>query len=146
METYNLIKALHIISIIAWMAGLLYLPRLYVYHSEKLAEPVLNETFKTMERRLMLFIMNPAMISTWLFGLALVLYNKEAFIFTLWFLLKFLLVLILSAYHGFLSICRKNFLNKSNKRSSYFFRVINEVPTIVLILIVFLAVFKPNFF
>ncbi len=143
---YLLFKSFHIISFVAWMAGLFYLPRLFVYHSEESIDSNTYKKFILMEKRLLKFIMNPAMISTWLFGLALVLYNKEAFIFTLWFLLKFLLVLILSAYHGFLSICRKNFLNKSNKRSSYFFRVINEVPTIVLILIVFLAVFKPNFF
>ena len=143
---YLLFKSFHIISFVAWMAGLFYLPRLFVYHSEESIDSNTYKKFILMEKRLLKFIMNPAMISTWLFGLALVLYNKEAFIFTLWFLLKFLLVLILSAYHGFLSICRKNFLNKSNKRSSYFFRVINEVPTIILILIVFLAVFKPNFF
>ena len=140
------LKILHIFFMISAFAGIFYLPRLFVYHSEESIDSNTYKKFILMEKRLLKFIMNPAMISTWLFGLALVLYNKEAFIFTLWFLLKFLLVLILSAYHGFLSICRKNFLNKSNKRSSYFFRVINEVPTIVLILIVFLAVFKPNFF
>ena len=126
---YLLFKSFHIISFVAWMAGLFYLPRLFVYHSEE--RVYIYNTYKKfilMEKRLLKFIMNPSMISTWLFGLALVLYNKEAFIFTLWFLLKFLLVLILSALSRFLSICRKNFLNKSNKRSSYFFRVINEVP------------------
>ena len=140
---YLLFKSFHIISFVAWMAGLFYLPRLFVYHSEESINSNTYKKFILMEKRLLKFIMNPAMISTWLFGLALVLYNKEAFIFTLWFLLKFLLVLILSAYHGFLSICRKNFLNKSNKRSSYFFRVINEVPTIILIVVVFVVIFKP---
>ena len=140
---YLLFKSFHIISFVAWMAGLFYLPRLFVYHSEENIDSSTYKKFLLMEKRLLKYIMNPAMISTWIFGLALTFYSIESIIFTLWFLLKFLLVLILSAYHGFLSVCRKSFINKSNKRSAHFFRIINEIPTVILILVVFLVVFKP---
>ena len=143
MNFYLFFKALHLIAIISWMAGLLYLPRIFVYHAEAKNDEVKN-TFKVMERRLFVYIMNPAMILTWFFGLAM-LFNSSTIIFTLWFLLKFILVIILSAFHGFLSVCRKNFVNNSNTKSAKFYRLINEIPTVLLILIVFLVVFQPNY-
>ena len=142
---YLFFKSLHIISFVAWMAGLFYLPRLFVYHSEENLNSKTYKKFSLMERKLLKFIMNPAMVSTWIFGLALVFYNLDSDIFSLWFLLKLILVLILSAFHGFLSVCRKKFLNNSNKKSAYFYRIINEVPTVILVLVVFLVVYKPNF-
>ncbi|PPR25132.1 MAG: hypothetical protein CFH34_01579, partial [Alphaproteobacteria bacterium MarineAlpha9_Bin4] len=100
--------------------------------------------FSLMEKRLLKLIMNPAMISTWIFGIALAFYNLNSNIFSLWFILKLILVIILSAFHGFLSICRKNFINNSNTKSSFFYRIINEIPTVILIFVVLLVVFKPT--
>ena len=141
---YLLFKSLHIISFVAWMAGLLYLPRLFVYHCEEKFNSNTYKKFELMEKRLLKFIMNPAMILTWFFGVAM-LFNSITIVFTLWFLLKFILVIILSAFHGFLSVCRKNFLNNSNTKSARFYRLINEIPTVLLIFIVFLVVFQPNY-
>ena len=141
---YLFIKSLHIISFVAWMAGLLYLPRLFVYHSEEKVDSHTYERFCLMEYRLLKFIMNPAMVATWIFGLLLILYD-DSLIFSLWFIIKLILVLLLSGFHGFLSVCRKNFSNKNNHRNSRYFRIINEFPTIILIAVVFLVVFKPNF-
>ena len=126
------------------MAGLLYLPRLFVYHSEEKRDSYIYERFCLMEYRLLRFIMNPAMVATWIFGLLLTLYD-ESLIFSLWFIMKLILVLLLSGFHGFLSVCRKNFFNKNNHKNSRYFRIINEFPTIILIAVVFLVVFKPNF-
>ena len=106
---YLLFKSLHIISFVAWMAGLLYLPRLFVYHCEEKFNSNTYKKFELMEKRLLKFIMNPAMILTWFFGVAM-LFNSITIVFTLWFLLKFILVMMLSAFHGFLSVCRKNLL------------------------------------
>ena len=142
---YLFLKSFHIISFVAWMAGLLYLPRLFVYHSEERFNSKIYKKFLLMEKKLLKFIMNPAMISTWIFGLALAAYNMNSATFSLWFFLKFILVIILSGFHGFLAVCRKKFINNSNKKTAHFFRVINEIPTIILILIVFLVVFKPTF-
>ena len=141
---YLLFKSLHIISFVAWMAGLLYLPRLFVYHCEEKFNSNTYKKFELMEKRLLKFIMNPAMILTWFFGIAM-LFNSITIVFTLWFLLKFILVMMLSAFHGFLSVCRKNFVNNSNTKSAKFYRLINEIPTVLLILIVFLVVFQPNY-
>ncbi len=141
---YLLFKSLHIISFVAWMAGLLYLPRLFVYHCEEKFNSNTYKKFELMEKRLLKFIMNPAMILTWFFGVAM-LFNSITIVFTLWFLLKFILVMMLSAFHGFLSVCRKNFVNNSNTKSAKFYRLINEIPTVLLILIVFLVVFQPNY-
>ena len=138
---YLLFKSLHIISFVAWMAGLLYLPRLFVYHCEEKFNSNTYKKFELMEKRLLKFIMNPAMILTWFFGVAM-LFNSITIVFTLWFLLKFILVMMLSAFHGFLSVCRKNFVNNSNTKSAKFYRLINEIPTVLLILIVFLVVFQ----
>ena len=142
---YLLFKSLHIISFVAWMAGLLYLPRLFVYHCDEKYNSRTYKKFLLMELRLLKFIMNPSMIATWFFGILLYLMNIDALSHSLWFSLKFFLVILLSAYHGYLSICRKKFVSNSNKNSPRFYKFLNEVPTVILILIVFLVTFKPRF-
>jgi putative membrane protein len=141
---YLWIKALHIIAVIAWMAGMLYLPRLFVYHCEAEPGSKQSETFKVMERRLLRAIINPAMIATWLLGLALIwLMGKDAFLAAGWLHLKVVLVLGLSALHGMLARYRKDFAADRNRHTAKFYRVINEIPTVLLIAIVILAVVKP---
>ena len=142
MNLYLTLKAIHIIAVISWMVGLLYLPRLFVYHVENNSAES-SKIFKVMEKRLMKIIMNPAMIVTWASGLSVLWILVFNSIFSLWLSIKFLLVIALSGYHGFLSKCLKDFELDRNIRSSKFFRVINEIPTIILIIIVFLAIFKP---
>ena len=142
MNLYLSLKAIHIIAVISSMVGLLYLPRLFVYHVENNSAES-SKIFKVMEKRLMKIIMNPAMIVTWLSGLFVLWIIGFNNIFSLWLSIKFLFVIILSGYHGFLSKCLKDFESDRNKRSSKFFRVINEIPTIILIIIVFLVIFKP---
>jgi putative membrane protein len=142
MNLYLTLKAIHVIAVISWMVGLLYLPRLFVYHVENNSSES-SKIFKVMEKRLMKIIMNPAMIVTWLSGLSVLWIIGFNNIFSLWLSIKFLFVIILSGYHGFLSKCLKDFESDRNKRSSKFFRVINEIPTIILIIIVFLVIFKP---
>ena len=142
MNLYLTLKAIHVIAVISWMVGLLYLPRLFVYHVENNSLES-SKIFKVMEKRLMKIIMNPAMIITWLSGLSVLWILGFNNIFSLWLSIKFLFVIVLSGYHGFLSKCLKDFESDRNKRSSKFFRVINEIPTIILIIIVFLAIFKP---
>ena len=138
---YEWIKALHVIAVISWMAGMLYLPRLFVYHCEAEPGSKQSETFKIMERRLLKAIINPAMIVTWLAGLYLVwagqLYSAP------WFHAKFLLVLILSGVHGFFARWVKDFAADQNSRSQKFYRIINEVPTVLMILIVICVIVKP---
>ena len=146
MNTYLLFKSIHLIAVISWMAGLLYLPRIFVYHSESIVNKKskdLVSTFKIMERRLFLYIMNPAMIVSWIFG-ALLIYSIgfENFI-SLWLEIKLLLVLLLTIYHFFLFYCLKKFAENTNSYSSKFYRIINEIPTILLILIILIVVFKP---
>ena len=142
MNLYLTLKAIHVIAVISWMVGLLYLPRLFVYHVEN-NSPKSSKIFKVMEKRLMKIIMNPAMIVTWFSGLSVLWILGFNNIFSLWLSIKFLFVIVLSGYHGFLSKCLKDFESDRNKRSSKFFRVINEIPTIILIIIVFLVIFKP---
>jgi putative membrane protein len=142
MNLYLTLKAIHIIAVISWMVGLLYLPRLFVYHVENNSAES-SKIFKVMEKRLMKIIMNPAMIITWLSGLSVLWILGFNNISSLWLSIKFLFVIVLSGYHGFLSKCLKDFESDRNKRSSKFFRVINEIPTIILIIIVFLVIFKP---
>jgi putative membrane protein len=142
MSLYLTLKAIHIIAVVSWMVGLLYLPRLFVYHVENNNEQTSN-IFKVMEKRLMKIIMNPAMIITWITGLSIWWILGLETIFSLWLSLKFILVLALSGYHGFLSKCLKDFELDRNIRSSKFFRFINEIPTIILIIVVFLVIFKP---
>ena len=142
MSLYLTLKAIHIIAVVSWMVGLLYLPRLFVYHVENNNEQA-SKIFKVMEKRLMKIIMNPAMIITWITGLSIWWILGLETIFSLWLSLKFILVLVLSGYHGFLSKCLKDFELDRNIRSSKFFRFINEIPTIILIIVVFLVIFKP---
>ena len=138
---YAWVKAFHIIAVIAWMAGMLYLPRLFVYHCAAAKGSVQSETFKTMERRLLRAIINPAMIVTWLAGLYLV-WAGHWYVAG-WFHVKFLLVLLLSGVHGFLARAVRDFAADRNQRSQKFYRIINEVPTTLMIGIVLLAVLKP---
>ena len=142
MNFYLFFKALHLIAIISWMAGLLYLPRIFVYHAETKNDDVKN-ILKVMERRLFVYIMNPAMILSWLFGLILIHSIGIQSFGEFWLIAKIGLVLILTFYHFFLFNCLKNFSLDRNERSSKFYRVINEVPTVLLIVIIFLVVFKP---
>jgi len=138
---YLWLKALHIISVVAWMAGMLYLPRLFVDHAGVAPGGEPAASFKVMERRLMRAIINPAMIATWIFGLALA-YSGNWWLAP-WFHAKVLLVLLMSAVHGLLSRWRKDFERDANRHSQKFYRIINEVPTILLIGIVILVVLKP---
>jgi putative membrane protein len=137
------VKALHVISVIAWMAGMLYLPRLFVYHADAERGSVQSETFKVMERRLYRGITTPAMIGAWVFGLWL------AFGFGIvdfsqgWMWLKAVLVIVLSAFHGWLGTHLRAFANDANTHSSRFFRGINEIPTVIMIVIVIAVVVKP---
>ena len=143
MNSYLLFKSLHLIAVISWMAGLLYLPRIFVYHVENLKDKNTSVIFKTMERKLYFYIMTPAMILTWFFGLILISSLGFEVLSTLWIKLKLFLVVLLTLYHFCLFILFKDFKLDQNTKSSKFFRIINEVPTILLILIVFIVVFKP---
>ena len=141
---YNIFLSLHIISFTAWMAGMFYLPRLFVYHSQKDTGSDSSETFKVMERKLMKMIMNPAMVSTWVFGLLLIGQIGFEAMLELWLQIKLLMVLLMSGCHGFFSKIIRDFANDQRGHSENFFRYINELPTILLIIIVIMAVFKPN--
>jgi len=143
---YEWIKAFHIIAVIAWMAGMLYLPRLFVYHCAAETGSVQSETFKVMERRLLRAIINPAMVATWVFGLWLAWLGPDSrygWFASGWLWAKIILVLGLSAVHGLLARWRKDFARDRNRHSPRFYRIINEVPTLLMILIVFLVVLKP---
>ena len=143
MNFYLLFKSLHLIAVISWMAGLLYLPRIFVYHVENKQKKEAADIFEVMESKLFYYIMRPAMILTWIFGLILIYLNGIEIFSQLWMQIKIVLVILLSAYNDYLGKCLISLKNNSNTRSSKFFRVINEVPTIMLILIVFLVIFKP---
>ena len=135
----NLIKTIHIISVISWMAGLLYLPRIFVYHSEKNITKETSDTFKIMERKLYRYIMTPAAILTWISGLLMLHY----FNFELWLITKLAFVLALTVFHIFCGIWLNKFAMDLNQHTSNFFRLRNEIPTILLIFIVLLVIFKP---
>ena len=143
MNFYLTLKALHLIAVISWMAGLLYLPRIFVYHAEKSSETNVSEVFKIMEFKLYNYIMMPAMILSWIFGLLLISSIGFDQLSNYWLILKVIFVVILTAYHFFLGTCLNKFRRNENKFSSRFFRVFNEIPTLLLILIIFLVVFKP---
>ena len=146
MNTYLLFKSIHLIAVISWMAGLLYLPRIFVYHSEAVANNKpedLMSTFKVMERRLFIYIMNPAMIVSWIFGILLIYTIGLDSLSFLWLNLKLIFVVLLTVYHFFLMYCLRKFAVDSNSFSSKFYRIINEIPTILLILVIFVIVFKP---
>ena len=138
---YEWIKAFHIIAVIAWMAGMLYLPRLFVYHCTAEPGSPQSETFKVMERRLLRAIINPAMILTWALGLALVFLGGWAY--ATWFQIKFALVLVMSGVSGMFARYVRDFAADRNRHSQKFYRIINEIPTVILIAIVILAVVKP---
>ena len=142
MNTYLLFKSLHLISVISWMAGLLYLPRIFVYHSENENE-IVTTVFKTMERKLFYYIMTPAMLLSWIFGLALIHEIGFQELASLWLQLKLFFVILLTLYHLYLGILLNKFKYDQNKKSSKFYRLINEIPTLLLILIVFIVIFKP---
>ena len=143
MNSYLLFKSLHLIAVISWMAGLLYLPRIFVYHVENQEKKEATDIFEVMENKLFYYIMRPAMIFTWIFGLILIYLNGIEIFSQLWMQIKIVLVILLSAYNDYLRKCLLSLKDNSNTRSSKFFRIINEVPTIMLILIVFLVIFKP---
>jgi putative membrane protein len=141
---YLWLKALHIIAVISWMAGMLYLPRLFVYHVDAAVGSVQSETFKVMERRLLKAIINPAMIATWLLGLWLIwLMGKDAFLQAGWLQAKLALVIAMSGLHGFLARWVKDFAADRNRHTAKFYRIVNEIPTVLMIFIVLLATVKP---
>ena len=143
MNSYLLFKSLHLIAVVSWMAGLLYLPRIFVYHVENFEKKQATEIFEIMERRLYFYIMWPAMILSWVLGIILILnIGIEAFSF-FWLQIKLGLVVLLTIYHEYLGKCMKSLKSRKNKKSSKFYRIINEIPTILLILIVFIVIFKP---
>ena len=143
MNYYLLFKSLHLIAVISWMAGLLYLPRIFVYHVENLEKKETTDIFEVMEKRLYFYIMRPAMILSWLFGIILIYVSGTDIFSQLWLHIKLGLVVILTIYHEYLGICLKSLKLKTNTKTSKFFRIINEVPTIILIFIIFIVIFKP---
>ena len=143
MNSYLLFKSLHLIAVVSWMAGLLYLPRIFVYHVENKNKKEATDIFEVMEKRLFIYIMRPAMIFTWIFGLILIYLIGIEIFSQLWMQLKIVLVILLSAYNDYLGKWLLSLKNNSNTRSAKFFRIINEIPTVMLIFIVFLVIFKP---
>ena len=143
MNLYLLFKSLHLIAVISWMAGLLYLPRIFVYHAEYNLETKTSEIFKIMEKKLFFYIMTPAMVLSWLFGLLLIQSIGFEQLGQTWMILKIIFVLILTFYHFYLGNILNQFKFNNNIHSHKFYRYINEIPTILLILIVFVVIFKP---
>ena len=143
MNSYLLFKSLHLIAVISWMAGLLYLPRIFVYHVENINDQNSSNIFKILERKLYFYIMMPAMILSWLFDLILISIIGFALLLTTWIQLKLIFVVLLSFYHFYLGHFLDKLKSGRNIKTSRFFRIINEVPTILLILIVFIVIFKP---
>ena len=140
---YDWLRALHVIAVISWMSGMLYLPRLFVYHADAPKGSDQSETFKTMEHRLLKIIMNPAMIATWIFGLSLLYANPGLLQGQGWMHAKLLLVVLMSGVHGMLAKRVKVFLRDENDKPAKFFRILNEAPTVLMIIIVILAVAEP---
>ena len=143
MNYYLLFKSLHLIAVISWMAGLLYLPRIFVYHVENFQKKETTKIFETMEKKLYFYIMRPAMILSWLFGIILIHINGFDVLFSLWIQIKLVLVIALSVYNEYLGKCLNSLKNGTNQKSAKFYRIINEIPTVLLILIVFFVIFKP---
>ena len=143
MNTYLLFKSLHLIAVISWMAGLLYLPRIFVYHSQNNAQPIISEVFKVMEKKLFYYIMTPAMILSWIFGLLLI--HEIGFdkLGQTWMILKLIFVTLLTFYHFYLGRILRQFKEDLNTYTHKFYRLINEIPTLLLILIIFVVIFKP---
>ena len=143
MNLYLFFKSFHLIAVISWMAGLLYLPRIFVYHSEANHESQKN-IFKTMERKLYNYIMMPAMLLSWLFGILLIHNIGFSVFLELWMQIKIFVVIILTYYHFTLGRYLNDFANNNNQKTSRFFRIYNEIPTIILIVVIFVVVFKPQ--
>jgi protoporphyrinogen IX oxidase len=141
---YDVIKSLHLVSIISWMVGLLYLPRLFVYHSETKHMSEIDKTFLVMELRLLKIIMKPSILLTYFFGLILI-FENNYLVYETYFLIKLLLVILLSIFHMYLSILYKNFEKGYRLKKANYYRKINEIPTILMIFIILLIIVKPNF-
>ncbi len=143
VSLYPWFKAIHIIAVISWMAGLFYLPRLFVYHCERAqAGSESSETFKIMEQKLLKVIMNPAMITSWIFGILMILTGAMNWL-SIWFLMKFLAVMMMSGFHGWCAARVRDFSLDKNMRSGRYYRFMNEVPTLLMIFIVVMVVIKP---
>ena len=143
MNYYLLFKSLHLITVISWMAGLLYLPRIFVYHIENYHKKEAADIFITMEKKLYFYIMIPAMALSWFLGLLLFLIIGFSSLSLFWVKLKLIFIVLLTIYHFYLGNCLEKLKNDQNSKSSNFFRIINEIPTILLIIIIFIVVFKP---
>ena len=143
MNIYLLFKSLHLISVISWMAGLLYLPRIYVYHSQNNDKQLVSDVFKIMEKKLFFYIMTPAMVLSWIFGILLIHEIGFEQLGQKWMILKLVFVVILTVYHFYLGRILAQFKEDTNKHSHKYYRFINEIPTLLLILIIFVVIFKP---
>ena len=143
MNTYLFFKSIHLIAVISWMVGLLYLPRIFVYHIENYHKKEAANIFKTMEKKLYFYIMIPAMVLSWFLGLILFLIIGFSSLSLFWVKLKLIFIVLLTIYHFYLGNCLRKLKNDQNSKSSNFFRIINEIPTILLIIIIFIVVFKP---
>ena len=143
MNLYLIIKSLHLIAVISWMVGLLYLPRIFVYHVENFEKNETTDIFEIMEKRLYNYIMRPAMLFSWIFGIILIYLIGLDVLLNLWMQIKLALIIILSGYHEYLGKCLMSLKNRTNTKTAKFYRYINEVPTILLILIVFIVIIKP---
>ena len=143
MNLYLVIKSLHLIAVISWMAGLLYLPRIFVYHVENFEKKETTAIFETMEKRLYNFIMRPAMLFLWIFWIVLIYIIGFEILSNLWMQIKLALVIFLSAYHEYLGKCIIKLKERTNTKTAKFYRYINEIPTITLILIIFIVIIKP---
>ena len=143
MNTYLLFKSLHLIAVISWMAGLLYLPRIFVYHSQNSDKQLVSDVFKVMEKKLFFYIMTPAMTLSWIFGLLLIHEIGFGQLGQKWMVLKLVFVILLTFYHFYLGRILRQFKLDINRHSHKFYRYINEIPTLLLILIIFVVIFKP---
>ena len=143
MNSYLVLKSLHLIAVISWMAGLLYLPRIFVYHSQYNDKPLVSDVFKVMEKKLFFYIMTPAMTLSWIFGLILIHEIGFQQLAQRWMILKLIFVIALTLYHFYLGSVLGQFKLDINKHSSKYYRYINEIPTLLLILIIFIVIFKP---
>ena len=143
MNYYLLFKSLHLITVISWMVGLLYLPRIFVYHIENYHKKEAANIFKTMEKKLYFYIMIPAMALSWFLGLVLFSIIGFSSLSLFWMKLKLIFIVLLTIYHFYLGNCLRKLKNDQNSKSSNFFRIINEIPTILLIIVIFVVIFKP---
>ena len=143
MNTYLLFKSLHLVAVISWMAGLLYLPRIFVYHAQNSNKLLVSDVFKVMEKKLYFYIMTPAMTLSWIFGLILIHEIGFEQLSQKWMILKLVFVIILTLYHFYLGRILRYFKLDLNRHSNNYYRYINEIPTLLLILIIFVVIFKP---